>query len=88
MEVGLDYFINRYLSSGQGRFTSPDPLLSSAHPLDPLSWNRFTYAANNPLKYIDPLGLYVFDGQVLADKSGSVEMKRFGGLQFSLEQVF
>ena len=64
VETGLDYFLARYYSSQQGRFTGPDPLLSSAHPIDPQSWNRFTYAANNPLKFIDPLGLYIFDGQV------------------------
>ena len=56
-ETGLDYFINRYHSSTQGRFTSPDPLLASAKFSDPQSWNRYTYCGNNPLVNVDPLGL-------------------------------
>ena len=28
---------------------------------DPQQWNRYAYARNNPLRYLDPLGLYVFD---------------------------
>lgn len=60
-ETGLDYFGARYFSAAQGRFTSPDPLLGSANPLDPQSWNRYTYGLNNPLRYIDPFGLYEWD---------------------------
>jgi RHS repeat-associated protein len=56
-ETGLDYFINRYHSSIQGRFMSPDPLLASAKFSDPQSWNRYTYCGNNPLVNIDPVGL-------------------------------
>ena len=53
-ETGLDYFGARYLSGAQGRFTSPDA--GNAHPASPQSWNRYTYAANNPLAIIDPDG--------------------------------
>jgi RHS repeat-associated protein len=67
-ETGLDYFGARYYASSLGRFAGADPLLSSAHPSDPQSWNRFFYAANNPLKYIDPLGLYIFDRTVTPDQ--------------------
>jgi RHS repeat-associated protein len=56
--LGLDYFGARYLSSAQGRFTSPDPMQNSAKPWDPQSWNRYSYALNNPLKFVDPNGLY------------------------------
>ena len=48
-ETGLDYFGARYLSSAQGRFTSPDPLLISARLENPQSWNRYSYALNNLL---------------------------------------
>lgn len=41
-----------------GRFTSPDPLLSSGRIENPQTWNRYAYVLNNPLLYIDPLGLY------------------------------
>jgi RHS repeat-associated protein len=57
IETGLDYFGARYFASTQGRFTSPDPLLSSGVPEDPQSWNRYSYVLNNPLALIDPDGL-------------------------------
>lgn len=55
-ETGLDYFGARYDSSAQGRFTSPDATMATAFTTDPQTWNRYTYANNNPLKYIDPNG--------------------------------
>lgn len=57
IETGLDFSLARYYSPVQGRFTSVDPLLGSAKPLQPQGWNRYSYAINNPLKYIDPTGL-------------------------------
>lgn len=57
-ETGLDYFGARYYGSSLGRFTSPDPMLNSAKPWDPQSWNRYAYALNNPLAIVDPTGLY------------------------------
>ena len=36
-ESGLDYFGARYFGSALGRFTSPDPLMASAHASDPQS---------------------------------------------------
>jgi RHS repeat-associated protein len=56
-ETGLDYAQARYFSSAQGRFTSPDPLLASAKPVDPQSWNRYSYVGNNPMNFIDPSGM-------------------------------
>jgi RHS repeat-associated protein len=53
---GLDYFGARYFSGAQGRFTSVDPTLASAKSSNPQSWNRYTYALNNPLRYVDPDG--------------------------------
>ena len=58
-ETGLDYFGARYFSGAQGRFTSPDVInLTSARLLNPSNTlNKYVYAANNPLKYVDPDGL-------------------------------
>jgi RHS repeat-associated protein len=57
IETGLDYFGARYYGSTLGRFTSPDPVLSSGKSLQPQSWNRYSYCLNDPLKYVDPNGL-------------------------------
>jgi RHS repeat-associated protein len=67
-ETGLDFFGARYMSSAQGRFTSPDPLLNSGRPWQPQSWNRYAYALNNPLRILDPTGLYNLDSGCLQDK--------------------
>jgi RHS repeat-associated protein len=55
-ETGLDYFNARYYASMQGRFISTDPVLSSGHPMNPQSWDRYSYVGNNPLKLTDPNG--------------------------------
>jgi RHS repeat-associated protein len=72
-ESGLDYFLARYYSSAQGRFTSVDPLnivlevqyegdpktaraRIIGYLTDPRKWNRYAYAVNNPLVFIDPSG--------------------------------
>jgi RHS repeat-associated protein len=47
----------RYMSSAQGRFTSPDAPFADQHPEDSQSWNMYSYALNNPLAYIDPTGM-------------------------------
>jgi RHS repeat-associated protein len=54
-ETGLDWFSSRYLSSAQGRFTSPDsPAFASLQY--PQAWNLYAYVLNNPLKFNDPSG--------------------------------
>jgi RHS repeat-associated protein len=55
-ETGLDYFLARYYSSTQGRFTSGDPENAGADVRDPQSWNGYGYGRNNPLEYTDPDG--------------------------------
>jgi len=54
-ESGLDYFLARYYSSAQGRFTSVDnPRYAKA--TDPQTWNLYAYVRNGPLNKIDPDG--------------------------------
>ena len=60
-ESGLDYAHARYYANTQARFTSPDPLMASAHLIEPQSWNRYAYVHNNPVALTDPLGLDTTD---------------------------
>jgi RHS repeat-associated protein len=55
-ETWLDWFGTRYLSSAQGRFTSPDKPFADQTPFDPQSWNLYSYTRNNSLKYVDRTG--------------------------------
>ena len=57
-ESGLHYFGARYFSGAGGRFTSPDLINVTwkrlVNPGNTL--NKYSYAANNPLLYVDPDG--------------------------------
>jgi RHS repeat-associated protein len=42
----------------QGRWPSPDPAgLAAVDPTNPQSWNRYGYVLNDPMAWLDPLGL-------------------------------
>lgn len=59
-ETGLYYYGARYYSPRIGRFVSLDP--ASVYVKDPRSfvnpqgWNAYSYAVNNPMRFIDPTG--------------------------------
>ena len=62
VETGLDYFGARYYRTDIGRFTTTDPALNVNEALvDPQRWNRYVYVRNNPLRYVDPDGRWLFD---------------------------
>jgi len=52
--IQLIDFNARFYSPRLGRFIQPDTLIPN--PTNPQSLNRFSYALNNPVKYIDPSG--------------------------------
>ena len=49
-ESGLTYMRARYYEPGTGRFISQDPAMHG--------WNWFSYVNNNPIKGVDPSGMY------------------------------
>jgi RHS repeat-associated protein len=51
---GNHYDHARFYTSWLGRFQVSD--LIGGNPGDPQSWNRYAYARNNPLKFLDPDG--------------------------------
>jgi RHS repeat-associated protein len=67
-ESGLDNFGARYMSSGLGRFMTPDwsaspsPVPYASLPY-PQSLNLYSYVQNNPLKSTDPTGHCTVDGE-------------------------
>jgi len=59
LETGLNFAQARYQSPTQGRFTSVDPQNSGAYTREPQTWNGYSYARNNPLRFVDADGLDV-----------------------------
>ncbi len=55
-ESGLDNFGARYNSSQMGRFISPDPKRDSAIAANPQTLNRYAYALDSPMRYVDAAG--------------------------------
>ena len=51
-EIGLYYYRARYYDSTSGRFISEDPVGFGG------GINQFAYVANNPVNFVDPLGLW------------------------------
>ena len=50
----MDWLSSRYYNGAQGRFTSADKLVGKPNWIaEPQRWNRYAYALNNPLKFID-----------------------------------
>jgi RHS repeat-associated protein len=73
-EDNLEHTWFRPLSTTQGRFTASDPYPGSMDLRNPQSLNRYSYVLDNPLSFIDPLGLecVTFDnGTVGDDGNGS-----------------
>ncbi|MEM6454429.1 MAG: RHS repeat-associated core domain-containing protein [Acidobacteriota bacterium] len=56
VQVELDYMRARFCSPWTARFLSVDPARESVRLQHPQTWNRFSYAFNNPVTLIDPDG--------------------------------
>jgi RHS repeat-associated protein len=85
-ESGLDNFGLRYLTSSMGRFMSPDSIANDWELANPQTWNRYAYARNNPLIYVDPDGaaveLICTGGN--ADQCAAQRQKELEAIQASL----
>jgi RHS repeat-associated protein len=55
--TGLDHTWFRKYDSFAGRWTSVDPYRGSMNIRAPQSFNRYRYVRNDPLNFVDPLGL-------------------------------
>ena len=58
-ETGLYNFGARFYDPEVGRFITPDSVVPN--PSNPQSLNRYAYALNNPMRFVDPTGHYYED---------------------------
>ena len=66
---GIQYFGGRWYHTGSNRFMTFDPASARENIANPLMFNRYIYANNNPYRYVDPdgnspldIGFFVVDG--------------------------
>ena len=55
-DIGLYFYNARWYDPALGRFIQADTIVPGAG--NPQVWDRYAYANNNPVKYIDPTGHY------------------------------
>lgn len=75
-ETQLDFAQARMYQNKHGRFTAVDPLMASASPGNPQTFNRYTYINNNPINDTDLSGLCPVGG--CSPYSGNVYFKKVG----------
>jgi RHS repeat-associated protein len=67
-EVGLYNYNARLYDPAIGIFINPDSIVPD--PFDPQTLNRYSYARNNPLIYVDPSGHFAWFAPVIAGAVG------------------
>ncbi len=58
--TGLYSLGRRHYDPSLARFVQPDPIVADV--ADPQTFNRYAYALGNPLRWIDPTGLFAEEG--------------------------
>jgi len=53
-DFGLMYYVARWYDPSLGRFAQADSIVPGAG--NPMAWDRYAYALNSPLNYVDPSG--------------------------------
>jgi len=67
-ETGFDYMLARYYEPNMARFLMADPLTDLRSLSNSQAWNRYSYARNNPLAYVDPRGLTSYKTTLLGNE--------------------
>jgi len=70
---------------------TPDAYMPSADVANPQTWNRYAFALNNPLRYIDPNGLYwedLSDEQIRVFKAYAENYNKEHKTKLTPEEVY
>jgi RHS repeat-associated protein len=89
---GGDEAMHRRYNRWWSRFDQPDPYDGSYDLSDPQSFNRYSYVQNDPVNFVDPSGLIMFNpcGYIGGDGVGVYVpcMDDSSWLQFALNSRF
>jgi len=67
--TGYDYMHYRSYGSNLGRFMKPDNI--TGNPLNPQSWNLYSYVRGNPVNFNDPTGHQAMESTSSGDQNAS-----------------
>jgi RHS repeat-associated protein len=89
-DSGMDHFLFRQYNATQGRWMSPDPAgMAAVDPMNPQTWNRYVFVANDPCNYVDPLGLAPqcsLSVGIAFSSSATLDFQK--GVESTLQQLF
>ena len=71
-ENGSDEAMHRRYNRWWGRFEQPDPYDGSYSLADPQSFNRYSYVQNDPVNFVDPLGLFCVQRELWDEKTATL----------------
>ena len=80
----FQYLRARYLNPYTSTFLTQDSYLGQL--TSPLSQNRYTYAHNNPLNYVDPSGHFILTALIVGAVVGAVAGAVVGGVTSAISQ--
>jgi len=69
--TGMAHTLWRKYDSASGRWTTPDPDRGSLLLTNPQTFNLYAYVSNNPVSFVDPLGLRLQDIGVVQTNDSS-----------------
>ena len=80
-ETNLDFAQARMHNIKLGRFSSPDPILSSGRPTNPQTWGKYVYCVNNPLINVDPTGMWTWSAALGGSATDAQLRERIQSIQ-------
>jgi RHS repeat-associated protein len=83
---GGDEAMFRRYESKLPRFSQPDPYEGSYNLSDPQSFNRYAYVGNDPVNFVDPLGLCTFN--ITINNSANVNEDTLRAMRNEIARIF
>ena len=86
MATGVDQALMRSYHGWWARFNERDPWEGSYDLSDPQSFNRYTYVQNDPVHFVDPSGLCVFNVNIV--NNAGVSKEALQSMRLEISRIF